>query len=73
MGAIMGPVTLVLTVCLISAPEKCREERLHLEIQETLMQCMFRSVMYVSHWSGQHPALSVKTWRCELSVANRST
>lgn len=29
----MGPVTLVLTVCLLSAPEKCREERLELEIK----------------------------------------
>ncbi|WP_234836953.1 ester cyclase [Sinorhizobium meliloti] len=36
----MGPVTLVLTVCLLSAPEKCREERLELEIQDSLTQCL---------------------------------
>ncbi|RVH96777.1 hypothetical protein [Sinorhizobium meliloti] len=62
----MGPVTLVLTVCLLSAPEKCREERLELEIQDSLTQCMFRSVMYVSNWSGQH-----RKWRCEVPVASR--
>lgn len=70
-GIIMEPVTLVLTVCLLSAPEKCREERLELEIQDSLTQCMFRSVMYVSNWSGQHPGLSVRKWRCELPVASR--
>ncbi|RVJ05280.1 hypothetical protein CN193_08935 [Sinorhizobium meliloti] len=58
-------------VCLLSAPEKCREERLELEIQDSLTQCMFRSVMYVSNWSGQHPGLSVRKWRCEVPVASR--
>lgn len=61
-----GVVTLVLTICLLSAPEKCREERFQLGDQVTLTQCMSRSVMYVAQWSEQHPAFRVTKWRCEL-------
>jgi hypothetical protein len=61
----MGLVTLVLTVCLVSAPEKCREETLQLQDPGSLTQCMFQSVIYIAKWSEQHPGLRVKKWRCK--------
>ncbi|MQW88855.1 hypothetical protein [Sinorhizobium saheli] len=67
----MGPVTLVMTVCLASAPEKCREENLQLQDLVSLHQCMFQSVIYVAQWSEQHPALRVKRWRCMLPDVGR--
>ncbi|WP_018237755.1 hypothetical protein [Ensifer sp. BR816] len=62
----MGPITLVLTVCLVSAPDRCREETLQLQDIASLTQCMFQSVMYIAAWSQEHPALRVKKWRCKL-------
>ncbi|WP_026621718.1 hypothetical protein [Ensifer sp. WSM1721] len=61
----MELVTLILTVCLASAPDRCREETLPLQGPGSLTQCMFRSVMYIAEWSEQHPALRVKKWRCK--------
>lgn len=66
-------VTLVLTVCLLSAPEKCREERLQLEAQASIITCMSRSVMYVALWSEQHPAFRVTKWRCEIPKVGQGT
>ncbi|WEX75026.1 hypothetical protein PYH37_000355 [Sinorhizobium numidicum] len=67
----MGLVTLVLTVCLISAPERCREENLQFQGHSSLTQCMFQSVIYIAKWSEEHPALRVKRWRCKLQDAGR--
>lgn len=68
----MEVVTLVLTVCLLSAPERCREEVLRLENTASVTQCMYRSVMYIAEWSEQHPALRVKRWYCKLPDIGRS-
>lgn len=67
----MGMVTLVLTVCLISAPEKCREETVQLREAGSLTQCMSQSIMYIAEWSEQHPALRVKKWRCKPEEIDR--
>ncbi|PDT44686.1 hypothetical protein [Sinorhizobium fredii] len=67
----MGLVTIVLTVCLVSAPERCREESLQLDTQVSLTQCMFQSAMFVANWSQLHPALRVKKWRCKLPDVDR--
>ncbi|THK33613.1 hypothetical protein EHS39_35150 [Ensifer sp. MPMI2T] len=61
----MELVTLVMTVCLVSAPERCREESLQLQELGSVTQCMFQSVAYIAQWSQQHPALLVKKWRCK--------
>jgi hypothetical protein len=67
----MDPVTLVLTVCLATAPEKCREETLQFQDLKSLNQCMFQSAVYIAEWSEQHPALRVKKWRCRVADASR--
>ncbi|WP_083338304.1 hypothetical protein [Ensifer sp. LCM 4579] len=68
----MEAVTLILTVCLLSAPERCREEALRLEDTASVTQCMFRSVMHIAAWSEQHPALRVKKWHCKLPDIDRA-
>ncbi|MBP2233938.1 hypothetical protein J2Z31_000428 [Sinorhizobium kostiense] len=67
----MGIVTLVLTVCLVSAPEKCREEIVQLQGAGSLTQCMHQSLFYVAEWSEHHPALRVKKWRCKPAEIDR--
>ncbi|PST24142.1 hypothetical protein C7U60_09480 [Mesorhizobium plurifarium] len=67
----MTLITLVMTVCLISSPEACREESLQLQESGSLTQCLFRSMTYIAQWSAEHPALRVKRWRCQPAEVGR--
>jgi hypothetical protein len=57
-------IELILTVCALSAPDQCQEQRLQFISQESLMQCMMQAPPYVAAWSGEHPANRVTRWRC---------
>ena len=58
---------LVLLVCLISAPQQCREEVLGMgEEPVRQLACMRRAVPIIAQWSGTHPKWRVARWRCTL-------
>ncbi|WAJ26778.1 hypothetical protein [Antarcticirhabdus aurantiaca] len=57
-------VDLILTVCMLSDPTTCREERLIYESRGSLAQCMMLSTPYVAQWAGEHPKWMVKSWTC---------
>ncbi|MBB3146015.1 hypothetical protein FHS21_002429 [Phyllobacterium trifolii] len=61
----MDVVDLVLTICLISTPTSCREERLHFENRGGLNNCMFLAPTEIAKWSGEHPKLKVVRWKCD--------
>ena len=61
----MDVVDLVLTICLISNPTNCREERLHFENRGSLNNCMFLAPTEIAKWSGEHPKLKVVRWKCD--------
>jgi hypothetical protein len=61
----MDVVDLVLTICLISNPTSCREERLHFENRGDLNNCMFLAPTEIAKWSGEHPKLKVVRWKCD--------
>ena len=57
-------IELILTICALSAPNQCKEQRLQFVSQELLMQCMMQAPPYVAAWAGEHPASRVTRWRC---------
>ena len=57
-------IELILTVCALSAPDQCQEQRLRFVSQGSLMQCVMQAPPYVAAWSGEHPASQVTRWRC---------
>jgi len=61
----MELIDLVLTVCLMADPGKCRIEHLHFESRGSLTQCMFLAQPEIAKWSQEHPALRVVRWKCE--------
>jgi hypothetical protein len=61
----MDVVDLVLTICLISNPTSCREERLHFENRGGLNNCMVLAPTEIAKWSGEHPKLKVVRWKCD--------
>ena len=58
---------LVLFVCLISAPQQCREEVLGMGAEPARqLACMWSAVPIIAQWSGTHPKWRVARWRCSL-------
>jgi len=57
-------LVLIMTVCSLSAPDKCDEARLQFAADESLMQCMMQAQPYIAQWVGEHPDSQVKRWRC---------
>jgi len=57
-------IVLILTVCALSAPSQCQEERLQFVSQESLMQCMVHAPPFIAQWAEQHPEERVTRWRC---------
>lgn len=56
---------LLMTVCLASAPQDCREVRLNFAADNTSpMQCMLYGQMEIAKWIEEHPAFQIKKWRC---------
>ncbi len=61
----MDIIDLVLTICLLTAPSNCREERLHFENTGGLLNCMFLAPAEIAKWSEDHPHLRVVRWKCD--------
>jgi hypothetical protein len=57
-------IELILTVCALTAPGQCDEQRLQFAAEESLMQCMMQAPPYIAQWTDQHPATRVTRWRC---------
>ncbi|MEP9378535.1 hypothetical protein ABLE91_17600 [Aquabacter sp. CN5-332] len=57
-------LAIVISVCLISNPAICRNERIPLLIHSSLTQCAMNAVPYVAQWNGEHPDWRVVRWRC---------
>ncbi len=60
-------IELVLTVCLLSAPDSCREERTDF-VAQSLMGCVTQGQMYAARWLAERPALRLSRWRCLSNV-----
>lgn len=68
----MDMVNLVLTVCLTVNPGKCRDEKLAFESRGNLLSCMFLAQSEIVKWSREHPALTVKKWKCAFPEKDRA-
>lgn len=68
----MDFVNLVLTVCMVAHPGKCRDEKLTFERRGDLMTCMFLAQSEIVKWTSDHPALTVKKWKCAFPDTGRT-
>jgi acyl-ACP thioesterase len=59
-------VQVLILACLVARPEHC--ERFEVLFAEPVseIQCQFVSQLRVAQWQGEHPAWSVRSWRCEF-------
>jgi hypothetical protein len=68
----MDVIDLVLTICLISNPSNCREERLHFENRGNLKSCMYTAQAEIAKWAEEHPNLRVMRWKCAYPNEERT-
>lgn len=56
---------IVLVVCLLTDPGKCKEEHLPDVVQtQNPASCAVASVPHMARWMGDHPAYRLVSWRC---------
>jgi hypothetical protein len=59
------PVLILMSVCLLSSPANCHEERLNFAYENvSAMACMVRSQSAIAEWQEGHPDWHVTRWRC---------
>jgi hypothetical protein len=61
----MAAMELVLSICLLTSPGDCREERISISMEQTApMQCMIGAQPMIAEWTNTHPKWKVAKWRC---------
>ena len=58
---------LILTVCSLSAPERCNEARIQVAESITPGQCLMQAQPTIAQWAGEHPGERVTRWRCDYA------
>lgn len=56
-------IALVLTVCLVAAPDACHDERPPIMVISE-QQCLIQGQQIAAEWIGDHPKWALKGWRC---------
>lgn len=65
---------LIVVACLLSAPERCEEHRMMLDVTGMdPAQCVYSSPIRVARWSVENPGWRVTAWRCVLPAEDRFT
>ena len=55
----------ILSVCLLSAPATCREERVEQTVEERPpIACIVQGESTIAVWQTQHPKWVIKSWKC---------
>lgn len=63
-------MTIILSTCLISDPNVCKDQRLPLDGDMTSFECAMRAPPYFAQWMSEHPAWRVVRWKCQPSSLN---
>lgn len=56
---------ILLTVCLMGAPDNCREERISWSMDtRDSMACLLHAQETIAQWQSAHLQWKVRNWRC---------
>ena len=60
-------ISFVISACLIADPGQCKDHTFPLDAEYDQTSCMMQAPPYIAKWADEHPAWSVKAWRCAPS------
>jgi hypothetical protein len=56
---------ILMSICLLSNPSDCREERLSFSFEEAnAISCVVRSQEKIAEWQQSHPDYRIDRWKC---------
>jgi hypothetical protein len=67
----MELVEIVLTVCALSQPARCEEQRLQFQWNGSLAACVMGAEPYIAQWIGEHPRWAAARWHCEYAASRK--
>jgi hypothetical protein len=59
-------IVIVLSVCLVAAPDVCREQVIP-SPQASPMGCMMKAPLRMALWSDEHPEWRIVRWQCRAA------
>lgn len=57
-------LAIILSVCMTSDPNVCRDYRLSVESDLDLAACTANAPPFVAQWTEEHPGWRIKRWHC---------
>jgi hypothetical protein len=69
----MELIAIVITVCTLSDPARCEEQRIEFSSQFSLRQCVMNAQPYLAQWIAEHPKWSIKRYHCEYPHTREKT
>lgn len=57
-------IELVFIICFKTAPDACEERSLIYEAHPSPTYCMVEAQPHLAEWAAQHPAYTVRHWKC---------
>jgi hypothetical protein len=57
-------IAIVISACLVSNPNVCKDYRVPLAAEVDAKRCMFEAQPHFANWAAQHPNWTIKSWRC---------
>jgi hypothetical protein len=61
-GAYM--IAIVISACLVSDPNVCKDYRIPLSLDVNPRRCMMDAQPHFASWANQHPGWHIVRWRC---------
>ena len=65
-------ISLILVVCLATAPDVCREEAPPVDAVSPMI-CMVQGQQIAAEWIEEHPKWSLQAWRCRYGRPEKAT
>ncbi len=60
-------ISFVISACLVAQPGQCKDYNFPLNDEYDQTSCMMNAPPYIAKWADEHPAWTVKSWRCAPS------
>ena len=57
-------ISIIISACLISNPNVCKDYRVPLASNVDAKGCLFQAQPHLPKWAEAHPKWAIKSWRC---------
>jgi hypothetical protein len=63
-------IAIIISACLTAQPTVCKDHKVPLNGEMDLKQCTMYAPPYFAQWAEEHPAWTIKRWKCQPASLN---